>query len=167
MKFRTIALSTALALTGVGVASAEPVDDRTEVLVQVCEPDLWVSVWRDDGVLDSIGIQWPNSRYDSRTRPAPVRVNGVELNPANYVWGESAWFTTVQSPIDADSVLVQYGQCGAMIAEDGEVMQAPSLAFTGDFEYAADVETGTTPPLVQPAPTAPRGEFAGRVLKTG
>lgn len=102
---------------------SEPVDTRTETLVQVCEPDLWVSIWRDAGVLDSIGIQWPNDLYDSRTRPGPVRVNGIELDPAGYIWGESAWFTTVQDPIDADSVLIQYGTCAAMIAEDGGVTE--------------------------------------------
>ena len=164
------AAAAVLVISVTAAATAEPADDRTETLVQVCEPEMWVSIWRDNGTLDSIGIQWPNSQYDSRTRPGPVRVNGIELDPAAYVWGESAWFTTIQDPIDADSILIQYGTCGAMIAETGEVVQAPALAADPDHGYAPDVETGTTDdteaPIVTPAPERPRSDVAGRVLKT-
>ena len=164
------AAAAVLVISVTAAATAEPADTRTETLVQVCEPELWVSIWRDaDGTLDSIGIQWPNAQYDSRTRPGPVRVNGIELDVAAYVWGESAWFTTVQDPIDADSVLIQYGTCGAMIAEDGTVVQAPALAPSTDHAYAPDVEDGTDDdeaPIVTPAPERPRSDVAGRVLKT-
>ena len=101
-------------LTGTSTGADDTLPDRHETAGHSC--GLAYSVWWEDGVLVSVGVQFDDPDHDG-----DILIEGIPFGPPHYMRTDGvAWMITHAIP-DADEVEIISGDC-QIIAE------GPSLA---------------------------------------